>query len=275
MTHDLPIPIQANMSLQKFADIGAADPQIAWQVYKALFAELTAPSRPPVLFAVDSLSQLMRPTDYLAPDMTKIHAHDFVLLEHAVSILSGQTNLENGGMALFEDSASNRPANLTLDFALRRMQAVAKRDAEISRLEKFTDADIATSNAGEKENKMDEKGSQDVADVTDSPQRPRQKNLSPVTQALHDIDATGLPKWNALLSADQRVMSLINNPLISDLHLFEIGGLSKIETKGLMEYFAKSGLLRARVDNVLVGEKWAVAGGGNVGELQRACLWKI
>lgn len=37
-----------------------------------------------------------------------------------------------------------------------------------------------------------------------------------------------------------------------------------------MEYWAKSGLLRKSVDETLLGEKWALSGGGVVGELERA-----
>lgn len=36
-----------------------------------------------------------------------------------------------------------------------------------------------------------------------------------------------------------------------------------------MEYFAQSGILREQVNDNWVGEKWSLAGGGVVGELER------
>lgn len=49
----------------------------------------------------------------------------------------------------------------------------------------------------------------------------------------------------------------------------KLGGLSKPETKGLLEYYARSGILRERVSDTLVAEKWGLSGGGVVGELER------
>jgi small subunit ribosomal protein S29 len=36
-----------------------------------------------------------------------------------------------------------------------------------------------------------------------------------------------------------------------------------------MEYFARSGLLRENINDEWVGEKWSLAGGGVVGELEK------
>ncbi|KAI4196430.1 MAG: hypothetical protein LQ348_002309 [Seirophora lacunosa] len=49
-------------------------------------------------------------------------------------------------------------------------------------------------------------------------------------------------------------------------------GLSKEEARGLLEYWARSGMVRERVSEGFVGEKWAVSGGGVVGELARAVV---
>ncbi|ESZ96267.1 hypothetical protein SBOR_3322 [Sclerotinia borealis F-4128] len=51
-----------------------------------------------------------------------------------------------------------------------------------------------------------------------------------------------------------------------------LNGLSKREARSLMEYWAQSGLLRQRVDEKIVTEKWALAGNGIVGELERGSL---
>ena len=45
-----------------------------------------------------------------------------------------------------------------------------------------------------------------------------------------------------------------------------------MEARALMEYWAQSGVLRQRVDEKTVTAKWALAGNGVVGELERGAL---
>jgi len=54
--------------------------------------------------------------------------------------------------------------------------------------------------------------------------------------------------------------------------VMKLKGLSKAEARGLMEYWAASGLLRQRVDERTVTEKWALSGKGIVGEIERGAL---
>lgn len=54
--------------------------------------------------------------------------------------------------------------------------------------------------------------------------------------------------------------------------VLKLKGLSKAEARGLMEYWAASGVLRSRVDEKTVAEKWAIAGHGVVGEIERNVL---
>jgi len=65
--HKLSIPVQSNISLDRFAMMGAADPEIACEIYNALWAELTSASqsgeglaRPPIVFTIDSIAHVMR-----------------------------------------------------------------------------------------------------------------------------------------------------------------------------------------------------------------------
>lgn len=53
------------------------------------------------------------------------------------------------------------------------------------------------------------------------------------------------------------------------LELQTLNGLSRDETRGFMEYFARSGLLRESVNDEMVGEKWSLSAGGVVGELEK------
>ncbi|KAL5321003.1 hypothetical protein ACEPPN_011813 [Leptodophora sp. 'Broadleaf-Isolate-01'] len=60
---------------------------------------------------------------------------------------------------------------------------------------------------------------------------------------------------------------------LTSIEVLRLKGLSKTEARGLMEYWAKSGVLRCKVDEESVTEKWALAGNGIVGEIQRTALW--
>lgn len=65
--------------------------------------------------------------------------------------------------------------------------------------------------------------------------------------------------------ADSRVDEMVRS--IEHTKLTELKGLSRGESKGLMEYFARSGILREQVTDGQVAEKWSLSGGGIVGEL--------
>ena len=52
----------------------------------------------------------------------------------------------------------------------------------------------------------------------------------------------------------------------------KLDGLSKAEAKGIMEYYARSGMLRGSVTDSLVSETWTLAGGGIIGQLEHGSL---
>lgn len=56
------------------------------------------------------------------------------------------------------------------------------------------------------------------------------------------------------------------------VEVLKLKGLSKPEARGLMEYWAGSGVFRGVVDERVVAEKWALAGNGVVGEIERGAL---
>lgn len=80
-------------------------------------------------------------------------------------------------------------------------------------------------------------------------------------------DPDHLPTWNPYKVVDQRVMEALK-----DVEVLDVRGLSKEEARAVMEYYAQSGLLRARVDEKFVAEKWSLSGMGNVGELERTSI---
>ena len=68
---------------------------------------------------------------------------------------------------------------------------------------------------------------------------------------------------------DERVLAIFEK---GGVEVQRLGGLEKAEARGLMEYWARSGVVRQRIDEGFVGEKWSLSGGGCVGELERAVV---
>lgn len=82
------------------------------------------------------------------------------------------------------------------------------------------------------------------------------------------------PQVEAYSNADARVLDLFkpaeNAPgNEGQLELQTLGGLTRDETRGYLEYFAQSGLLRESINEEWVGEKWSLSGGGIIGELEK------
>ncbi|KAL7629110.1 hypothetical protein AAE478_000629 [Parahypoxylon ruwenzoriense] len=69
---------------------------------------------------------------------------------------------------------------------------------------------------------------------------------------------------------DERVFDALR-----DVKVLDIRGATKAESRSLMEYWAASGVLRMRVDERNVSEKWTMAGSGVLGEMERATLYDV
>ncbi|RFU26174.1 hypothetical protein B7463_g10175, partial [Scytalidium lignicola] len=203
--HTLPIPIPPKTTLARLAELGARDPELSWPIFKALWSELTAPGRPPLLMTLDSLNHIMRDSDYRSPEFELIHAHDLALINHFVRYFSGNTQLPNGGAFMGAMSKSHAPTSKALELAISQK-----------------------------------------ADVQDGKQV---RAKDPFTK--YDDRA-----FNSMQAVD----------------LIRLKGLSKDEARGLMEYWAASGVLRSRIDERTVTEKWALSGNGVVGEIERGVL---
>jgi hypothetical protein len=70
----------------------------------------------------------------------------------------------------------------------------------------------------------------------------------------------------ASIPAPTRNATLVANA-IAGAKIRTLTGLDREETKSLLEYLARSGLWRGTVDWGTVGEIWALAGNGRVGEV--------
>lgn len=75
-----------------------------------------------------------------------------------------------------------------------------------------------------------------------------------------------------LMRYDERVLDALMSDKQGIIDVQRLEGLSKEEARALMEYWARSGMIRDRVSEGFVGEKWAISGGGVVGELERAVV---
>jgi small subunit ribosomal protein S29 len=204
--HNLPIPLQSNISLARLCELGARDPDIAWPVFQAFWSEITAEGRPPVLYTLDSLSYIMQNSLYRSAEFEPIHAHDLAIIRHFTGHLSGAAKLPNGGAVMAATSRSHAPVSKSLNLSIKQAEE---------------------SHAGQQISKKD----------------PFERKY------------------------DERAEKAMNG-----VEVLRLKGLSKVEARGLMEYWAASGVLRSRVDEGSVAEKWALAGNGIVGEIERGAL---
>ena len=80
--------------------------------------------------------------------------------------------------------------------------------------------------------------------------------------------AADVPKADPFFRGyDERVEAVLRS-----VQVLRLGGISKLEARAVMEYWAASGMLRAAVDETTVTEKWTLAGSGVLGEMERAAL---
>ena len=68
---------------------------------------------------------------------------------------------------------------------------------------------------------------------------------------------------------DERVLKVFER---QGMQVQRLEGLSREEARGVMEYWAKSGMFPTKIDEERVGKEWVLSGGGNIGELERGCM---
>ena len=77
----------------------------------------------------------------------------------------------------------------------------------------------------------------------------------------------GFPMPEPYRNIDQHVTNLIG--AAEKPELVTLQGLSRGEAKGLLEYYARSGMMRESITEAIVGEKWSLSGGGVIGEMAK------
>ncbi|KAI2636119.1 mitochondrial ribosomal death-associated protein 3-domain-containing protein [Xylaria nigripes] len=204
----LPISATRNMTLAGLLN-ATKEPDFAWPVFQAFWKEILLPGRPPILFALDGLSHIMRVSDYRSPSFELIHSHDLSLLRIFTDALGGKTLFRNGAAILGVTSKGNSPIIPSMEMAIAQATAT-------------------------------------------------QKGESPPTRD---------PFYRKY---DERVFEALRN-----VKVLEVQGVSKSEARALMEYWAASGILRLRVDEKNVTEKWTMSGRGVLGEMERVALFDI
>jgi small subunit ribosomal protein S29 len=80
-----------------------------------------------------------------------------------------------------------------------------------------------------------------------------------------DIDVNDF--WSPLEKIDRRVLDEVMN-----LDVLRLQGLPKAQAREIIEYWALSGLVRDHVKDSYIGQKWALSGGGIIGELEKAVV---
>ena len=148
---------------------------------------------------------------------------------------------------------SNRPSTPTLNFRIRQLEG----QLAMARCSELTPADTRVTPFL-------------VATGQESSPIPRPDPYYKYDQRVLEVLARqSSPLSFSLNQSSNDAKSLVGG---SDVEIQRLGGLSKDEAKGLIEYWALSGILRHEVSERFVGEKWAVSGGGIVGELERGCI---
>lgn len=203
--------------LHSLTTIGAEDSKLSWQVWQALWKELTSPSeqkRPPVLVALDGIGHWMTLSKYRSAEYNPIHALQLAPIRHFMELLfnkNGQGKLANGGMVLAATTGSNTPSAPTFELLMKQLEA-------------------------------------------------QERGLK--------MGDEGFPMPQPYKAVDQRVLDLLEGS--GELGIQRLKGLEKdVEARGLLEYFARSGVFREAVSERTVGEKWSLAGGGVIGEMVR------
>ncbi|KAI1461600.1 mitochondrial ribosomal protein [Annulohypoxylon moriforme] len=204
----LPITVNRGMTLAALAN-ATKEPESAWPVFQALWKELLLPGRPPILFALDGLSHIMRVSDYRSPSFELIHSHDLALIRLFTEALGGKTKFVNGAAVIGVCTKGNNPIIPSMEKALEQ---------------------AAAAQAG-----------------------------LPIP-----------PRDPFFAKYDDRVFEAMNG-----VKLLNVSGVSKTEARALMEYWAASGILRMRVDERNVSEKWTLAGSGILGEMERVALYDV
>jgi len=234
---------------------GAEDFHLSIATWQAFLQELTeeagSAKRPGVLVTADGIDHWMGPTLYRDSNHKFIHAHQFTLVRQFVDMLFSDNDAHtggdgplatpsgfvNGGMVLFCTSGSNTPSYPNFDLLISQIQHMRQHD-EMRR-------------------------SNHSAFGISSERLP----AAPVSTEPSEDPSFPLPKPYS--NKDKHVLKLSAPAASGNVNVLELKGLSIDESKGYLDYFAQSGLLRREINDKFVGEMRGLSGGGVIGELAK------
>ena len=87
--------------------------------------------------------------------------------------------------------------------------------------------------------------------------------------ALAQLEGNESVRMDPFRKYDERVLGVFDK---GGVDVQRLQGVTRQEARGVMEYWARSGMYRERISEEAVAREWAVSGGGVVGELERACV---
>ncbi|MCJ1251580.1 37S ribosomal protein S23 mitochondrial [Trapelia coarctata] len=233
-SHSLPIPLQPNISLDRLALLGASDPEISHAIFMALWVELTTPSTPE-----HPRPKILLTLDGLAHIMKStayLSAQLTAIHAHDLTLVKWFLDYLSGFRAL---PNGGMVLVATSESNHPRVETLRLRLVQLEAL-----------------------------------QDPSRRILHSAIQPF--LDATGqehsqIPQLDPFVNYDERVLDTFKDEE-KGIKVQRLKGLNMEEARGLMEYWAKSGMMRAKVSEGLVGEKWTLSGGGLVGELEKGCV---
>jgi small subunit ribosomal protein S29 len=224
------------MSLDSFAEIGAQDPDRAWPIFQALWNELTVPNK----------GAIVRPPVLLCMDN----------VSHIMTNSNYNTIQENGKL---------KPIHAH-DFVL-----VKHFVDHLSGVKTLPNGGIILAATS-----LSEHAKSDALDVGIAMAEARQaQNLLPSPSSTIGSEGAKSAEnqirseqfWNPYKKIDTRSLEALQQ-----IHVMRLKGISKEEAKAIMEYWATSGMLRRKVEDGYVGEKWTLSGNGVLGELEKAVV---
>ncbi|KAL3430856.1 mitochondrial ribosomal death-associated protein 3-domain-containing protein [Aspergillus tetrazonus] len=223
--------VKPGMTLEDLAKLGIQDQANAWPVFKALWAELTATS------AVPGLEKNFRPRP---PTLVTVDGLDHWMQNSAYR------------------NAKHEPIHAHDFVFVRHFLNLLMPGKGKSTLPNGGALLYATSSSNSP--------SVYAFDVALKQVAARYAGVDP--------SSSEFPNPRPYSNPDPRVLEAFNSPKPTAakegmLDVQELGGLTKDEARGYLEYFARSGLLRETVSDESASEKWTLAGGGVIGELEK------
>jgi small subunit ribosomal protein S29 len=233
---NITIPLQKQITLHRLAVLGFRDAETAWPVFQALWKELTAPKAQ---------------GDQAAPTRPKI-------------LLA----MDNVGHALKPSSYVGPPPNMEpihgldlafIHFFMTQLSSATKTPNLGLVLAATSGSDRTAMTPG-----IDFALQCGLANYVGS-LAPEQRAALPAPESRgHAALPTTAPGWNPYVKIDARMLAALQ-----DVPVRPVGGLSKDEARAVLDYYAASGVFAREVSEAVVGERWTLAGGGIVGELER------